>query len=279
MTEHHPSYPNAIEALLLIALLMAIELFVAAAVFDADLLAGINEGDVYGFITVVGNGILFIGLMAYKRIGYRALFHPAGHSLRSTMTLVSLPILMLVPGLVFLAGAANTIVVWLFPMNVDDVARFEEQMAPGIVPVLFSCVAAPVLEEMLFRGVILRGFLRQYSRTFAILWSATLFGIAHLNLYQMATALVLGIVSGWLYERCRSLWPCILLHAAYNGFVTAYYGWMLDHPDSPATGPGMAFTGASFGALIVGGLILLKLLGGKQPKKVVPRANDASPDR
>jgi uncharacterized protein len=261
MTEHHPTYPNAVEALLLIALLMAIELFVAAAVFDANLLAGVNDGDVYGFITVVGNGILFVGLMAYKRISYRALFHPAGHSLTATMMLVTVPILMVVPGLVFLAGAANTMVQWLFPMNVDDVARFEEQMAPGIVPLLFSCVAAPVLEEMLFRGVILRGFLRQYSRTFAILWSATLFGIAHLNLYQMATALVLGIVAGWLYERCRSLWPCILLHAAYNGFVTGYYDWMMGHAETQVAGPGAAFIGVAFGALILGGLILLKLLG------------------
>ena len=279
MTEHHPTYPNAVQALLLIALLIAIELFVAAAVFDANLLAGVNDGDVYGFITVVGNGILFIGLMTYKRIGYRALFHPAGHSVGATMALVTVPILMLVPGLVFLAGAANSIVVWLFPMSADDVARFEEQMAPGIVPILFSCIAAPVLEEMLFRGVILRGFLRQYSRTFAILWSATLFGIAHLNLYQMMTALAIGIVAAWLYERCRSLWPCILLHAAYNAFVTGYYGWLLDHAQSQQTGPGMAFTGVCFGALIVGGLILLKLLGGNHAKKVVPRANDANPDR
>ena len=172
--EHHPTYPSAVQALLLIALLIAIELFVAAAVFDANLLAGVNDGDVYGFITVVGNGILFVGLMAYKRIGYRALFHPAGHSVTATMTLVSVPILMLVPALVMVAGAGNTIVQWLVPMDADDMARFEEQMAPGIVPILFSCVAAPVLEEMLFRGVILRGFLRQYSRTFAILWSATL---------------------------------------------------------------------------------------------------------
>ena len=51
-----------------------------------------------------------------------------------------------------------------------------------------------VLEEMLFRGVTLRGFLRRYSRTFAIRWSAALFGIAHLNLYQFMTALAIGIV-------------------------------------------------------------------------------------
>jgi hypothetical protein len=85
----------------------------------------------------------------------------------------------------------------------------------------------------------------------------------------MATAIVLGIVSGWLYERCRSLWPCILLHAAYNGFVTGYYGWLMSHATAQPTGPGPAFIGASFGALILGGLILLKLLGGKQSKKVI----------
>ncbi|HET9446709.1 MAG TPA: CPBP family intramembrane glutamic endopeptidase, partial [Steroidobacteraceae bacterium] len=119
--------------------------------------------------------------------------------------------------------------------------------------------------EMLFRGVMLRAFLRQYSRTFAILWSATLFGVAHLNLYQMVTALAIGIVAGWLYERCRSLWPCILLHAAYNGFITGYYDWLLAHAEDPqAASLGAGFTGASFLGLIVGALILLKLLGGKR---------------
>jgi uncharacterized protein len=110
MSEQHPTYPSAAQALLLIVMLMAIELLVSIAVFEADLLADVNDSDVYGFITVVGNGILFIGLMAYKRIGYRTLFHPAGHSLTATMTLVTLPILLLVPGLVLFAGTANSLV-------------------------------------------------------------------------------------------------------------------------------------------------------------------------
>jgi membrane protease YdiL (CAAX protease family) len=270
VTEEHPTFPSALQALLLIAALMVIETFVAVAVFDADLLAGVNDLDVYAFITVVGNGILFVGLMAYKRIGYRALFHPAKHSVASTIALVSVPILVIVPGLVFLAGTGNTIMQWLFPMTADDVDRFEEMMTPGVVPTVFACIVAPVLEEMLFRGVILRGFLRRYSRTFAILWSATLFGIAHLNLYQFATAFVVGVVGGWLYERCRSLWPCILLHATYNSFVTGYYTWLLDQSDAAATGPGAVFLGVSFTGLIVGGLVLLRLLGTK--------ASDSNPD-
>ena len=260
MTEEHPTFPSALQALLLIALLMVIELLVAVVVFDADLFVDVNDADFSGFITVVGNGILFVGLMAYKRIGYRALFHPAEHSVAATMTLVTLPILLLVPGLVFFAGAGNTIVQWLLPMDSDDIALFDQQMAPGIVPVLFGCVVAPVLEEMLFRGVILRGFLRRYSRTFAIVWSAALFGIAHLNVYQLMTALAIGIVGGWLYERCRSLWPCILLHASYNTFVTGYYAWAVAHAEGEPTGPSTAFIGTAFAGLIVGLLILHKLL-------------------
>lgn len=267
MTEQHETYPSAFEAFLLIVILMVIELFVSAAVFDTGFLAGINDADVYRFTTVVGNGILFIGLMAYKRIGYRALFHPARHSVASTMTLVTVPILLLVPGLVLLAGEINSIVIWLFPLSADDFARFETQTAPGWVPTVFACVAAPVLEEMLFRGVILRGFLRQYSRTFAILWSAALFGAAHLNLYQLATAFAIGIVAGWLYERCRSLWPCILLHASYNGFVTVYYNWLGSQPTASAgwdAGP----TGAAFVAAIAGAMLLLRFLDGGRGQKV-----------
>lgn len=269
MSEQHDTYPNALEAFLLIVVLMVVELFVSAAVFDADLLAGVNDSDVYGFITVVGNGILFIGLMAYKRVGYRALFHPARHSMTATMALVTVPILLLVPGLVLLAGALNSIVLWLFRMSADEIAVFEQMSSAALVPILFTCVAAPVLEEMLFRGVILRGFLRQYSRTFSILWSSALFGLAHLNIYQLMTAFAIGIVAGWLYERCRSLWPCILLHAAYNTFVTVYNDWLFTDPEAQVSGLGGGYTGAAFAGTIIGGLLLLKLLEERRPQKFV----------
>lgn len=260
MTEQHEAFPSALQALLLIALLMGIEYFVLIVVVDVNLLADVSFVDVSAFITVVGNGIVFIGLMAYKRIGYAALFHPARHSVAATMTLVTAPILLLVPGLVLLAGWVNSFVVSLAPMSEEDVALFDAVMAPGVVSVLFACVGAPVLEEMLFRGVMLRGFLRRYSRNFSILWSAALFAIAHLNLYQVATALALGLVAGWLYERCRSLWPCILLHAAYNSFVTyEYYLWSIE-PEGLGFGSSAYSISVSLAAAVVGALLLRKLL-------------------
>ncbi|MBB6093683.1 hypothetical protein HNQ60_002564 [Povalibacter uvarum] len=256
--EQHETFPNVFEALLLVGVLIIIQMVVGAAVIESDLLGDVNFGDLAGVVTVMGNGVLFVGLMAYKQIGYRTLFHPARTSAISTMSVVTVPILLLVPGLMIFAGTINSIVIWLFPMSPDEQAMFAEMMAPGFIPVLFACVAAPLLEEMLFRGVILRSFLRQYSRTKAILCSSLVFGIAHLNVYQLASAFAIGIVAGWLYERCRSLWPCILLHAAYNAFVTASYIRAVEGEIINST----SYTAIAFVAAIAAGLFLLRVLHG-----------------
>jgi membrane protease YdiL (CAAX protease family) len=150
-------------------------------------------------------------------------------------------------------------------MSEENIELFEAVMAPGAISILFACVGAPVLEEMLFRGVILRGFLHRYTRSSSILCSAALFALAHLNLYQAATALVLGIVAGWLYERCRSLWPCILLHAAYNSFVTYEYDLASTDPEGLGFGTSAYSIGVSLAAAIVGGLLLRKLLSPATP--------------
>ena len=88
------------------------------------------------------------------------------------------------------------------------------------------------VEEMLCRGVILRSFLRQYGRWPAIVGSALLFGVSHMNIYQCVAGFITGVVLGWLYERTRSLWPCILLHASYNTAVTLAFD--VDSTPSPA---------------------------------------------
>jgi hemolysin activation/secretion protein len=57
----------------------------------------------------------------------------------------------------------------------------------------------------------------------------------------------------------------------YNNFVVkAYYAWLLDHAESAPTGPGAAFLGGSYAGLIIGGLILLRLLGGRSGANVTP---------
>jgi membrane protease YdiL (CAAX protease family) len=220
MTDTHTTFPNKFEAFVLVAVLFAVEMVLSIALSEASLLDDIDWQGASGFVTVVGNGVLFIFLMAYKRLNYRALFHPTANSVAGTVGALILPVLMIVPGVSFLTGLLNLLVQSVLPLSAEDEAMFADMLEIGAVPIFFTCVAAPLLEEMLFRGVILRSFLHQYSRKQAIVWSALIFGLAHLNAYQCVTAFILGLVLGWLYERTRSLWPSILLHAAFNGYVT-----------------------------------------------------------
>ncbi|MCP4213906.1 MAG: CPBP family intramembrane metalloprotease [bacterium] len=89
----------------------------------------------------------------------------------------------------------------------------------GVLGILIMVVAAPLLEEFIFRGVVLDGFLKRYSRDKAILLSSLLFGLAHLNPWQFIMAFALGLLSGWFYWKTRSIIPSILMHAIANSFA------------------------------------------------------------
>ena len=84
-------------------------------------------------------------------------------------------------------------------------------------PVFVAIIVAPLTEEVLFRGVILRGLLQRFSTVGAIAISAMLFGLIHLNPWQFVTAVILGCVFGWWYVRTNSLLPSLAGHAVVNG--------------------------------------------------------------
>jgi len=71
-------------------------------------------------------------------------------------------------------------------------------------------------EEMMFRGVILSGFKDNYSAKKAIIVSALLFGIVHLNPWQFVTAFIFGIIAGWVCLKTKSLLLCIYMHLFNN---------------------------------------------------------------
>jgi membrane protease YdiL (CAAX protease family) len=78
-------------------------------------------------------------------------------------------------------------------------------------------VVAPITEELLFRGVILRGLAIRYRFWLAALASAALFALAHLNPWQFMTALCLGVVFAWYVRETASIVPALIGHAVHNG--------------------------------------------------------------
>ena len=89
------------------------------------------------------------------------------------------------------------------------------------VNLLTMGVLAPVLEEFLFRGIILTGLSRRMDPWWAILWSSVLFAIAHLNPWQALPAFAMGCFFGWIYYRTRSFWTVIGLHSLNNVMAIA----------------------------------------------------------
>lgn len=88
-----------------------------------------------------------------------------------------------------------------------------------ISSLLMVVVFAPLLEELFCRGIILRGLLKHLTPVKAILWSAAIFGVIHMNPWQAIPAFLIGIMMGWIYWKTRSLWATIFFHFINNGFA------------------------------------------------------------
>ena len=82
---------------------------------------------------------------------------------------------------------------------------------------LAIAIAAPVAEEIVFRGAILRALLNSFKHPWvAIILSALFFAVGHLNPAQMPHAFLIGLLLGWMYYRTGSILPGILFHLVNN---------------------------------------------------------------
>ena len=83
--------------------------------------------------------------------------------------------------------------------------------------VIYTCLVAPFMEELLFRGVLLRKARRFGDRT-AVVFTAVMFGLMHGNLNQFLYAVVIGLVLGYLAVRTNRILYNVLLHMTVNSF-------------------------------------------------------------
>lgn len=83
---------------------------------------------------------------------------------------------------------------------------------------LYASILAPISEELIFRGYILR-ILRPYGKRFAILGSAVLFGLFHGNLLQTPYAMLVGLVLGYVAVEYSIVWAGAL--HLFNNLVVA----------------------------------------------------------
>jgi len=224
--EKNKHFPNVWFALLILVLLVALQIVIAVVAYKLGYVYKSGDPKAIGLITVLSCGIMFALLMGYKRLSYAELFNPSSNSFISIIVVLFIPLLLTMGSAVFWIAELTQLIMSFAPLEENEVAVFERMLDGGFVSVMTVCVIAPVIEEMLFRGIFLRSFLVNYSPNKAIYLSALLFALFHMNLFQIPTAFIIGCIFGWLYVRTRSLWPCILGHALYNTCVVVIWSSM-----------------------------------------------------
>ena len=87
--------------------------------------------------------------------------------------------------------------------------------ASNLLMISYVCVIGPVLEEMLYRGILLQS-MRKYSERFAIILSAVIFGLMHQNYQQCIPAIIMGIPLAIIAIKYNSIVPTIFAHIFLN---------------------------------------------------------------
>jgi membrane protease YdiL (CAAX protease family) len=131
-------------------------------------------------------------------------------------------------GAIILLSEVDNLVRLILPAPEWIVRIFTELSAPSDhvwASVFLLVMVAPVTEEVMFRGLILRGFLRRFRVGAAFLLSSMLFGLVHLNPWQFVSASALGLMFAWWYARTRSLVPSLIGHALANAMFIAH-AWL-----------------------------------------------------
>ena len=130
-------------------------------------------------------------------------------------------------------------------------------------------IAMPFLEEILFRGIILRGFLKNYTPLKAILLSSFFFGVIHFNVAQFIVSFLIGVFVGYLYWQTKSLLLVIIIHMMHNAiFFIAFHVFNTGFSIVSSIANTFVYLLAYFAAAVVLTLVILMIY-----KKNLPPAS------
>jgi membrane protease YdiL (CAAX protease family) len=210
---HREPHLTILQAVGLVILLFVIQLLIARVLlFSRDSLLA----ETHWFALSITHA--FSGLAAAKAGAILA-----GFSLITLLLgprfqfLLLLPLTVACCGITILASELGNVLHWIKPIPreyIDFINQLYEQNFWGV---LFTIgVVAPVIEELLFRGVILEGLQIRYNLKIAVVVSSLLFGITHIIPWAVVNAFFLGFFFAWLKLKTGSLRLCIIAHALYN---------------------------------------------------------------
>jgi membrane protease YdiL (CAAX protease family) len=252
-SNHYPTIMGAIHLVVLYTFIQALFDFPLALI---DYYNGTDYlyNPIKKIILGVGSTV-FIFYFAYRKAGVplKELF-PA----RSFNVFILIPVLLFFWAAQNLIGEINIAIDKLLPPPAWFWELFNKVFESdfGLLgAVLKVVIIAPIVEEMIFRGVIMHGLMKNYSKFTAVFVSALMFALFHLNPWQFPATFILGLLLGILMVRTRNIWLCIAGHAINNGLVMVSIRYWKELQDT------VFFQGSKSGQLLISAfLVVIALL-------------------
>lgn len=107
----------------------------------------------------------------------------------------------------------------LEPQGMKQVIEIVREPRQLVISLLALAVLAPIVEELVFRGLLYGWIAGRWNSLAAWLISSVLFAAAHMEPAHVVLVLPLGLLFGWLRRRTDSLLPSMIAHIINNGFA------------------------------------------------------------
>lgn len=206
---------------LFLGMQLAVMLPVMVAIITEELLGGsaVDEGAVTALMTTdVVTLTLISGLLTLVVI--LAFYLIRRKKLSEALMLQSVPAPTLLTGASLAPGLYFVVTLFLMVLPEAWTESYMEASAGidtgSFVGVISVAVVAPIVEEFVFRGLVMNRLSRVMPGWLAVVISSAVFGACHGHPVWFAYAFVLGAVFGFIDLRAGSIWPSILGHVVFN---------------------------------------------------------------
>lgn len=203
-----------------------------------------------GLVTGVSAIFLLSKLLNFRvRDLYQKPFDGASYTAKGTVLFLDAN--LITSSVTSLLLAVLTSLLGYAPASPDFSVSYQQPLAV-IFYLMYAVVLAPIVEETLFRGLILRS-LQNFGNIFAIVVSSILFGLWHGNLEQAIPIVLSSFIFGIIAVRSNSVIPSIIAHSL-NNLIVFVFGLLFDF--IPSAQANIVYTVIVFGFMLAGVLIL-----------------------
>ncbi|WP_408954900.1 lysostaphin resistance A-like protein [Natroniella sp. ANB-PHB2] len=214
-------YPSLLQAIGLILLYFIFQLIVGISGGIIGGLTGLWQTELFRYLLEYYLAPGLAGLLSFLYVNkkYQLSWREVKGQNIINFKLYSVVFIAIV-GVVIVNSLIINLVQYIFPLQQDFLDHLNRVYETNIILTFISLVIIfPTVEELIFRGIILRGFLTRHKPWLAISTSAFLFAVLHLNPWQGAATFILGLFLGWIYFKSKSLLLVIIGHGINNLIV------------------------------------------------------------